>query len=68
MLTLVKICACSAAAVALSSPAPIDTPASASEVADAPTSAMLDLSSPTDGMTQPTCQQCNLWSALAAAR
>jgi hypothetical protein len=68
MLTLVKICACSAAAVALSSPTSIETPTFASEVADAQAPAMLDLSLPSDGTTQPTCQQCNFWAALAAAR
>jgi hypothetical protein len=69
MLTLVKLCACSAAAVALSSPTSIEPPASASEVADVQTSAaVLDFSAPIERSTQPTCRQCNFWAALSAAR
>jgi hypothetical protein len=69
MLTLVKICACSAAAVALSSPTSIEAPTPlTSEVADMPLSAVLDSSPPLQVATQPTCRECSFWAALSAAR
>ncbi len=68
MLTLVKICLCSAAAVAMSSPTSIEAPAEASEVADVQTSTLLDLSAPLQTPTQPTCQQCDFWATLSTAR
>jgi len=70
MLTLIKVCACSAAAVALSSPTSIQAPTltTASEVADVPMSAVLDPSAPLQPAAQPTCRECNLWAALSKAR
>jgi hypothetical protein len=63
MLTLVKICACSAAAVALSSPTSLQAPPADSDVA-----AAQPPSEVTQQVMLPTCGDCNFWVVLPRAR